>query len=222
MNNFKAVIFDMDGVICDTNPFHDIAWRVFLARYGVAATDAEFREHMYGKHNSQILQFFLKRETPIPVEERKQLEFEKESLFREIYKDHITPIPGLLAFIKDLHDKGIKTGVATSAPIENMQLILPALGLDKMMGSMLAEADVKLHKPAPEVYLKSAKNLGILPENCVVFEDSKSGVQAGINAGMKVVGVKTSYDATELPPCEMYIDDYTQVNYKVILNMFIN
>ncbi|MFB0908156.1 MAG: HAD family phosphatase [Spirosomataceae bacterium] len=218
MSIFKAVVFDMDGVISHTNPYHDIAWRDFLKKYNIASSNQEFEDHMYGKHNSYILNYFFKRE--IPIEERKQLEFEKEALFREIYADHITAIPGLVNFIENLHANGIKTGVATSAPIENMQLILPALGLDKIMGSMLAEGDVTKHKPEPEVYLKSAINLGVEPENCVVFEDSKSGVQAGINAGMKVVGVKTTYNELQLPPCNLYINDYTEISFETVNSLF--
>ncbi len=218
MNQFKAVIFDMDGVISHTNPYHDVAWRQFLHRYGISSSDQEFEDHMYGKHNSYILNYFFKRE--IPVEERKKLEFEKEALFREIYAAHVAPIVGLMNFIEDLHANGIKTGVATSAPIENMQLILPALGLDRIMGSMLAEGDVTQHKPEPEVYLKSADNLGVAPKNCVVFEDSKSGVQAGINAGMKVVGVKTTYTESQLPPCSLYINDYTEIDFDMLNGLF--
>jgi HAD superfamily hydrolase (TIGR01509 family) len=219
MSTFKAVVFDMDGVISHTNPYHDIAWREFLKRYDIPSSDKEFEDHMYGKHNSYILNYFFKRE--IPIEERKKLEFEKEALFREIYADHIAPIAGLMNFIENLHANGIKTGVATSAPIENMQLILPALGLDKIMGSMLAEGDVTKHKPEPEVYLKSAINLSVKSENCLVFEDSKSGVQAGINAGMKVVGVKTTYDESQLPPCNLYINDYTEISLEMINGLFV-
>lgn len=208
----------MDGVISHTNPYHDIAWREFLSRYGISSSDQEFEDHMYGKHNSYILNYFFKRE--IPVAERKKLEFEKEALFREIYAAHVTSIPGLMNFIENLHANGIKTGVATSAPSENMQLILPALGLDRIMGSMLAEGDVTKHKPEPEVYLKSAINLGVEPKNCVVFEDSKSGVQAGINAGMKVVGVKTTYAESQLPPCSLYINDYTEIDFDMLNGLF--
>lgn len=218
MKTLKAVLFDMDGVICHTNPYHDIAWRKFLERYQIMASDQEFQDHMYGKHNSYILSYFFKRE--IPTEERKQLEFEKEALFREIYAEHITPITGLLEFVDELKANGIKTAVGTSAPIENLELIVPFLGLDKKMESLMAEGHVSHHKPHPEVYLTSAANVGVEPAECVVFEDSKSGVQAAINAGMKVVGVLTTYTPAELPPCDAYISDYTEISLEKLKALF--
>jgi beta-phosphoglucomutase len=219
MKTLKAIIFDMDGVICHTNPFHDIAWKRFLDAYEISSTNQEFQDHMYGKHNSYILEYFFKRK--LEIAERKRLEFEKEALFREIYKDHIEPIEGLLEFIDELKANGIKTGVATSAPVENLEAIVPVLGLDKKMESLLSEGDVTKHKPEPEVYLKSAVNLGVLPNECVVFEDSKSGVQAGLNAGMKVVGVLTTYTKEELPPCDLYINNYTEINLEKLQALFL-
>lgn len=218
MKTLKAVLFDMDGVICHTNPYHDIAWRKFLERYHIAASDQEFQDHMYGKHNSYILSYFFKRE--IPTDERKRLEFEKEALFREIYAEHISPIKGLLEFVDELKANGIKTAVGTSAPIENLELIVPYLGLDKRMESLMAEGHVSHHKPHPEVYLTSAANVGVEPAECVVFEDSKSGVQAAINAGMKVVGVLTTYTPAELPPCDAYINDYTEISLEKLKAFF--
>src|SRR5690606_32026086 len=107
-------IFDIDGVICYTNPSHAKAFERFLDKYKVPNTEKEFEEHMYGKHNSYIMTHFFKR--TIAGDELKQLEEEKESLFREIYKQQIDPIPHYLRFLDDLKSKGFKTAVATSAP----------------------------------------------------------------------------------------------------------
>jgi beta-phosphoglucomutase len=215
MNNNKvAVIFDMDGVICHTNPYHSLAWKAFLLKYGIESTEEEFIEHMYGKSNSYILKYFFKRE--FTGEEFERMEFEKELTFREIYASHIKPIDGFVAFVENLKKYQVQTGIATSAPVENMDLILSQVPIREQMGSLLASSDVSHHKPNPEVYLKSAQNLGVEPSNCVVFEDSVSGVMAGKNAGMKVVGVLTTYTPEELPPCDAYIADYTAINYKFI------
>jgi len=116
MNNY-AVIFDMDGVICHTNPYHAKAFEAFFKKYNIESSEEEFQEHMYGKHNSYIMQHFFKR--TIAPDELIKLEFEKEELFRIIYKDQITPIAGYLEFLEDLKRNDLKTGVATSAPKEN-------------------------------------------------------------------------------------------------------
>ena len=92
-----------------------------------------------------------------------------------------------------------------------MDLITNALDIRKHMGSAMGSEDVNHHKPDPEIYLTSAKRLGVPIERCVVFEDSFSGVSAGINAGMKVVGVLSSHEKGELPPCDLYISDYTEI-----------
>jgi len=208
----------MDGVICDTNPHHSLAWKAFLKKYDIDATEEEFIAHMYGKSNSYILKYFLKRE--IIGDEFNLMEFEKEALFRQLYEPEVIAIDGLLDFIDDLKANGIKTGIATSAPVENLELILSKLPLADKMQSLLSSADVTHHKPNPEVYLKSAVNLGISPENCVIFEDSHSGVTAGKAAGAKVVGVLSTYKKEELPVCNDYIVNYKGLTYQKIKSLF--
>lgn len=204
-----AVIFDMDGVIVDTNPYHTKAFKAFFDKYELDFDEADFVEHMYGKHNSYIFKHFFKR--PIIGEELLQFENEKEASFREIYKNEIQPLTGFSDFLSTLKDAGIKTGVATSAPRANLDLIAKHLGLASQMDSLLGSEDVNQHKPHPEVYLSSAKNIGLEPSHCLVFEDSHAGVSAAIAAGCKVVGVLTSHDKMDLPPCDDYIDDFTEI-----------
>src|SRR5690554_3052096 len=213
-NKHQAVIFDMDGVICHTNPYHTKAYQKFLAKRDLYPTEEDFVQHMYGKNNRYILTHFLGRE--IGEAEFIALENEKEELFREIYAEEIVPIKGYLEFLENLKAAGFKTGVATSAPYSNLHLIMEDLGFESKMESMLASENVSKHKPDPEVYLKSAKNLGVPVENCVVFEDSYSGVSAAINAGMKVVGVLSSHTKEELPPCQLYIKDYKELTARHI------
>ncbi|WP_214228344.1 HAD family phosphatase [Pedobacter sp. B4-66] len=220
MNKEIAVIFDMDGVICHTNPYHSLAFREFFSTRNLAPTDEEFAHHMFGKSNSYILSHFLQRK--IEGEELLQLEQEKEGLFRKIYESHVEPIDGLVEFINDLKNNGAKIGVATSAPYANLELILSNVAIRETLGSIMASEDVKKHKPDPEVYLTSAKNLGVSPNQCIVFEDSFSGITAALNAGMKVVGVLTSHTKEELPPCDLYINDYKDLSYDTISRLITN
>lgn len=217
MNNAIAVIFDMDGVICHTNPYHSMAFREFFAVRNLAPTDADFAEHMFGKSNRYILSHFLQR--TVEGEELAQLEEEKESLFRKIYEPYVEPIDGNVAFITELYRHGVGLGVATSAPRANLDLIMSKVPLLPMLGSVLASEDVTRHKPDPEVYLTSARNLGVSPDRCLVFEDSFSGITAARNAGMKVVGVLTSHTKEELPPCDHYIYDYSTMSYEIVAKL---
>ncbi|MBE9460397.1 HAD family hydrolase [Dyadobacter subterraneus] len=213
-----AVIFDMDGVIVHTNPYHSRAFREFFSSRNLNPSDEDFARHMFGKSNSYILSHFLER--TIEGEELRALEDEKESLFRKIYEPFIDPISGILSFIDDLYQNEVKLGVATSAPVANLDLVFSKVPLREKMGSILASENVTKHKPDPEVYLTSAKNLGVSPEDCVVFEDSFSGVSAALNAGMKVVGVLTSHTIEELPPCNLYIKDYSEMSFLKVSELF--
>ncbi|MCF0058944.1 HAD family phosphatase [Dyadobacter sp. CY356] len=213
-----AVIFDMDGVIVHTNPYHSKAFREFFSSRDLHPSDEDFSQHMFGKSNGYILSHFLERK--IEGEELRVMEDEKESLFRKIYEPHIDPVSGIISFIEDLSQNGVKLGVATSAPVANLDLVFSKVPLREKMGSILASEDVKKHKPDPEVYLSSAKNLGVSPEDCVVFEDSFSGVSAALNAGMKVVGVLTSHTIEELPPCNFYIKDYSEMSFLKVSELF--
>ncbi|MBB2149245.1 HAD family hydrolase [Pedobacter gandavensis] len=218
MNQEIAVIFDMDGVICHTNPYHSLAFRHFFSLRNLAPTEEEFAQHMFGKSNSYIFSHFFNR--PVSGTELLELEEEKEGLFREIYKDHIEPIAGIVEFISDLESHGVKLGVATSAPYANLELILSKVDIRNKLGSIMASEDVKKHKPDPEVYLSSAMKLGVSPAQCLVFEDSYSGISAALNAGMRVVGVLTSHSIEELPKCDLYINDYQDLSYEKIIHLF--
>jgi beta-phosphoglucomutase len=214
MNTEIAVIFDMDGVICHTNPYHSLAFREFFSTRNLNPTDEEFAAHMFGKSNSYIMSHFLQR--PIAGAELLELEEEKEGLFRKIYEAHVDPIAGIVPFIADLNNQGVKLGVATSAPQANLDLILSKVPIRESFGSIMASENVTKHKPDPEVYLTSARNLNVDPSQCLVFEDSFSGISAALNAGMKVVGVLTSHTIEELPPCNLYITDYRDLSYEQV------
>ncbi len=205
-----AVIFDMDGVIADTNPYHTEAFRQFFDRYDVAYTLAEFEDHMYGKHNDYIMRYFFKRQ--LDDAEVKRLGEEKEVLFREIYADHVAPIAALPRFLDELKTAGYRIGVATSAPRANLDFIIDRLSIHTYMDIALSSEDVTAHKPDPAIYLKSANLLHVQPGNCVIFEDSYSGVSAARQAGATVIGVLTSHTADQLPPCERYIHDYREID----------
>ncbi|TDB64680.1 HAD family phosphatase [Arundinibacter roseus] len=208
----------MDGVICHTNPYHSMAFREFFSKRNLNPTDEEFAQHMFGKSNSYILRHFLQRD--IVGDEFNRLEDEKESLFRKIYEPFAEPIQGFFPFVEELKTQDVKMAVATSAPLANLEMIAAKLGLDRFMDSFMASEDVTNHKPDPEVYLKSAERLGMHSYQCVVFEDSFSGVTAALNAGMRVVGVLSSHSRDELPPCNLYIQDYAEISYRDLEDLF--
>src|SRR5690606_14590481 len=122
-----AVIFDMDGVIADTNPYHTKAFERFLDKYNVPYTLAQFEQHMYGTHNSFVTRYFFKRD--IPHQEFLELEKEKEGLFLGFYAAEAHAIAGFIPLLKELRQPAYKPAIATSAPSVNLDLIVDALDI---------------------------------------------------------------------------------------------
>jgi beta-phosphoglucomutase len=213
-----AFVFDMDGVIIDSNPFHKISLKQFCKKYGHDLSEEQLREKIYGRTNKDwIVNVFG------PLDEKKLREYadEKEALFREIYKNDIKPLEGLITFLKQLEAQKIPTAIATSAPRANVDFTLSKTGTGKYFPVILDESFVSKGKPDPEIYLKTAAALKFAPENCIVFEDSLSGVKAGKNAGCKVVGITTTHTREELHETDLVIDNFNDLDpTKLISQLF--
>ncbi|NID12225.1 HAD family hydrolase [Fibrivirga algicola] len=214
----KAVIFDMDGVIADTNPHHQIAWRKYYEQHGRTLTDADFVAYVSGKHNRDILGHLFP-DNSIGVADFDRLAYEKEALFREIYAPDVVAVPGLVDFLKVLKAHGIKTAVATSAPVENLDFVMDALELRPYFDELLHEKLVTRPKPDPEIYLKAMSMLGVSPEESIVFEDSMTGIKAGRSAGARVIGLATTHTIDELAEVTNdAITDFTEMTWERLTN----
>ena len=130
------------------------------------------------------------------------------------------PLNGLEDFLKALNEAGIPCAVGTSAPKENADFVLEKTGLGKYFQTVLHAKHVSIGKPHPDIYLKAAHELGFEPEKCVVIEDSLPGVQAGLNAKAKVVGVTTTHTTEELEDCDLTIKDFTEVSLGDLASLF--
>lgn len=218
ITNSIAVLFDMDGVIVHSNPYHKKAFKIFLDKYETTISDQDLKDHVYGRTNEEIFPFiFGDKYTP---EKGKEWADEKEAIFRDLYKKDVEPVFGLLDFLKELQEKDIKTAVGTSAPVENMDFIMDSLNLRPYFDAFLHSADVSEGKPNPEIYLKAADQLNVNPDSCVVFEDSIAGLKAGLNAGMKVVGVTTTHTPGEFKGAHLVISDFDEMNVETLADLF--
>ena len=194
--SFKAVLFDMDGVIVDNLPYHVEAWLLFCERNGISLTKEIFYKELNGMNSKDTFEWFYKKEmTRAEVE---VLEEEKELLYREFYAEHRKPAEGLLTFLDELRSRGIKTALATSAGPGNIDFIVDGLGIRNQFDAIIGGAEVTKGKPDPEIYLKAAALVGVAPEDCWVIEDSLQGIASGLAAGARVVGITTSHKAQEL------------------------
>ena len=204
-----AFIFDMDGVIVDSNPYHKIALKQFCKKYGHDLTEEELREKIYGRRNQDWL---VKVFGHLDEDKIKTYGEEKEALFREVYDKDIRALPGLTDFLKRLDELGLVRAIATSAPRSNVDFTLKKTGIGKYFETILDDSFVSKGKPDPEVYLKAAEAVNFPPGQCIVFEDSLAGVEAAKNAGCKVVGVTTTHSKEELRQTDWIIGDFTGVN----------
>lgn len=210
--NFGA-IFDMDGVIVDNMEYHAKAWEEFFHRYDPPMELEEFMLQ-FGRTNRDLFQVLFDRE--LTEEEVVRYGEEKEELYRELYAPHVEPLPGLIEFLKELKQAGNSLAVATSAPRVNLEFLFDRLPLRSLFDAAIDSSDVFLGKPDPEIFLKAAAKLNRAPSQCVVFEDSFAGIQAGRNAGMKVVGLATSHAPDKLEGSDLVIGDFVQITLKDI------
>lgn len=184
-----AAIFDMDGVLVDSNAAHFKAWQAFGKRYGIEIDEAIFAKYINGRRNDEFLdEFYPGRWTK---EERLRISQEKEAFYREHYVKEVPPVPGVVAFIKGLAQRGVPLALATSGPRENAELITQTLGIQPYFNVMVTGLDVTAAKPDPAIFLEAARRLGVPPGECVVFEDSPAGVQAAVRAGARCVAIAT-------------------------------
>lgn len=191
----KAILFDMDGTLVDSIPFHQQAWLRFLDNHGIHLRPEEFHAQNHGTIEEMIRRFFP------AVQDRTALYAlgqEKERMYREIYKPHIHEVPGLSPFLKKIRSFGIQAHLATMGDQPNIDFVLGAIGVRSFFASVTGAEEVKKGKPNPEVFLRSVEKAGLAASDCWVLEDSKGGIMAGKGAGCHVVGITTSHSPDEL------------------------
>lgn len=209
-NSIKAVIFDMDGTMVDNNEFHKKAFQEFCKRHGKTLTDEEYMKKFSGRSNKQVMPLVFGKD--LTEEEFHRYDDEKESIYRDMYADHIKPIEGLHEFLDKLAERGIKIAMATGSPHKNRKFIIDALNLEKVFDAIVGGEEIKRGKPEPDAFLTAAKKLKVPPSNCVVFEDAPPGITAAKRAGMKVVGLLTSYSREDFKEADLIIENFTQID----------
>jgi len=210
-----AFLFDMDGVIVDSNPYHKIALKQFCKQHGYELSEEQLREKIYGRTNKDwIANLFGK----LDATTLKKYADEKEALFRELYDKDVKPVEGLPEFLALMEAQKIPRAIATSAPRDNVDFTLEKTGLGKFFPVILDESFVTKGKPDPEIYLKTAAALAYKPRQCVVIEDSLSGVAAGKSAGCKVIGITTTHSREELVDTDLIVENFVGLDPKKLIS----
>ncbi|HEU5229768.1 MAG TPA: HAD family phosphatase [Ktedonobacteraceae bacterium] len=203
----RAVIWDLDGVIIDSAQEHLKAWQRLAQETGVTFTEEQFWA-TFGQRNDAIIPTIWGSISPERVRE---LADRKEAYFREFVRETAAPLPGAIELLSALHDAGYAQALASSTPIENIQLISDVLGLRRYLSVFVSGERVPHGKPAPDVFLKAAEELGIEPTKCLVIEDAVAGVEAAHAGGMRCIAVAGDRDLPGLKKAEMVVRDLGEV-----------
>lgn len=206
----SGIIFDMDGTIVDSLPYHHEAWRIFFEENKVE----DFSEKLKKYKGGGTLDLMKAVYGDIySLEELKKMSDDKEIIFRDIYRGNIVPIDGYLEFLNEIKSKNILVGIASNAIKLNVDLTLKELGIYDLFDSIICGDEVNYGKPNPEMFNKTISYFKVNKANCLVFEDSIEGITAANNAGIKVIGVTSSNssDVLKNAGCVETINNY--LNY---------
>ncbi|XP_039121922.1 haloacid dehalogenase-like hydrolase domain-containing protein Sgpp [Dioscorea cayenensis subsp. rotundata] len=188
----EAVLFDIDGTLCDTDPVHHYAFREMLLEIGynngVPIDEDFFVKNIAGGHNEDI----ASRLFP-DWDHEKAMKFmdDKEEYFRKLAPEQLKAVNGLHKLCKWIEDHGIKRAAVTNAPRPNAELMISLLGLTDFFQLVVVGSECERAKPFPDPYLKALEVLNLSREHTFVFEDSPSGIKAGVAAGLPVIGLPT-------------------------------
>jgi beta-phosphoglucomutase family hydrolase len=213
----EAVLWDLDGVIADTGIYHYQAWLDVFGKRGVTFTEKQFMRH-FGQRHDTIIQTALG--SNISTEEFNAITREKQENYRRRVANNIRPLPGAIELIKSLNQHGIKTAIASSAPPENIDIIIRGLGIEDCFQAVARGTDVAEGKPSPQVFLLAAEKLGVEPGNCVVIEDAIAGVAAARKAGMKCVAVTNSHSRNSLKKADLIVDTLESLSISDLAGLF--
>jgi beta-phosphoglucomutase len=213
----KGFIFDMDGTMVDNMMTHHHGWQVILKEHGLDLTLAEVMATCHGKNVEIIERLFPSRFT---LEERDRISFEKESHYRSIFLAKLKLVKGLNSFLIKAQKLNIPLSIGTAAPPENVNFVLDNLKLRSYFKAIVDAQGVNLGKPHPEVYEKAAAGIDTPLSNCLVFEDSPTGVHTAMNAGCPCVVILTTHRQEEFslfPNVVKFIRDYDDITVEKCL-----
>lgn len=206
--NRYAVLWDMDGVLVDTAPFHWQAWERLSGEADFHMAHDNFRR-TFGWRNEEILRDLLGPD--IADEQVAALGDRKEALYRDAVRSRVQPLPGAIELLRTLREAGFGQAVASSAPRANVDLILEELEIGADFDAVLCDRDVERGKPDPQVFLRAAERLGVDPARCLVIEDAVMGVRAAKRAGMACLAVSTTHAAQELSEADRVVASLVEV-----------
>jgi HAD superfamily hydrolase (TIGR01509 family) len=212
---YRAVLFDLDGTLAETDSLHLPTWVEALLPHGIEVDEAFYRENISGRANSEIVGDLL---PDISELEGRDIVETKEASFRE-RAGELEPLPGLLDFLESVKEGGSRTGLVTNAPRENVVAVLRALRLEDFFDLVLPAEEVRVGKPDPEPYLVALEKLGADPAETLAFEDSVSGIASAVGAGIPTVGIASTQEPDRLREAGAFMvaRDFTDAGLRALV-----
>jgi beta-phosphoglucomutase len=204
----KAILFDLDGTLANTDPLHFKIWQELLQEQGIDMDHDAYKAQISGRQNPEIIQDLLPH---LSTEESERFADYKEQLFREQAED-LKPLAGFLELLEWIEKQPLKTAVVTNAPRQNAYFMLKALNLKERFKTVVLGEEMTAGKPDPAPYQFCLKQLNIQPSEAIVFEDSPSGIRSAIGAGIDTIGVASTHDPEQLK----------QLGVSLVINDFNN
>lgn len=213
-----SFIFDIDGTIIDSMPFHGSSWEAFLVRRGIPYDGERFLRSTAGRTGVEIMRELF---GPMSDDAAWALVHEKEDVYRELFRPAFREIDGFRAFARAARGEGIRIGCATAGDANNIAFALEGLGMAGEFDALAGAQDVANGKPAPDLFLLAAQRMGADPASCIVFEDAPLGIEGARRAGMLAVGVTSGESAERLAGSHVIatIPDYRTVRPRDVLHL---
>ncbi|MEP1058813.1 MULTISPECIES: HAD family hydrolase [Cyanophyceae] len=189
-----GILYDLDGTLVNTDPLHFQVWQAMLQEYGLDIDEAFYQAKISGRLNPAIVQDLLPHLSPL---QQQQFIEQKEAQFRE-QAPQLTPLPGLMKLMQWATEQGLKQGVVTNAPPENVHHVLRSLHLEEAFDQVVIADILGIGKPDPAPYTHALQQFDLAPKQALAFEDSPSGIRSAVGAGILTIGIATSYDPQTL------------------------
>jgi beta-phosphoglucomutase len=211
----KAVLFDMDGVITHSMPYHFRAWQIIFKEMGFPVTrlDVYLREGQPGRLT--IREICREQGRPFSSREADRLLAKKEKIFKEIQKPRF--VPGARGFLKHLHQQGIRLALVTGTARHEVEHILPWALFD-LFDVVVTGSEVKKGKPHPEPFLLALKKLGLLAGDAIVFENAPFGIRSAKAAGVRCLALETSLPKTYLKSADFVFKSFGELRRHLTLS----
>ena len=212
-----AFLFDNDGVLIDSSDLHWLSWQLFMQEEPSLRMEKNDFIHSFGKRNDLILKDLVPDISP---EKRKNWADRKEELFRQIAQGRLSLLPGMEIFLKNVLEAKIPHIIASSTPVENLEMFLKNTVLGHYFQHFVSAEEVAHGKPAPDIFIAAAHYLGFEPHECIVFEDAPAGIEAGKAAGCFVVALETTHFKDQLSNYDLLYPSAHALNLEEILHAF--